>query len=180
MWIARRLEATLFSLDDYYRDLAHLPKSEREKTNFDDPAMFDWRLLEQDIAALGRGETISKPLYDFENHIRRTHRETVTPCRFVIVEGLFALHDPALRRLYGTSVYVHLDDDVCFARRMERDIRERGRSRESVLAQYEATVRPMCEKYVRPTRAHASVVVRGDDPLAQSAEAVMAHLRAIA
>lgn len=175
-FLARRLDATVFSFDDYYRDLSHLPPSERARTNFDDPAMFDWELLERHAAALARGERISKPVYDFRTHTR-AGGEAMIPGGAVILEGLFALHHAGIRRLYGTAVFVDLEDETCLARRMERDIRERGRTRESVIEQYQTTVRPMCERYVRPTRAFADVTVRGDAPLERSAAEVEEHAR---
>ncbi|MSV29966.1 MAG: uridine kinase [Bryobacterales bacterium] len=175
--LVRRLGATHFSLDDYYRDLSHLSMAERAGANFDDPAMFDWDLLEQDVSALSRGEAIHKPLYDFSTHARKSDAEAVQPRPVLIVEGIFALYHEPVRRLFGTAVFVELPDDVCYARRLARDIQERGRSRESVYLQYAATVRPMCERYVLPTSAFADVIVSGGQPVEISADAIEAHMR---
>ncbi len=175
--LVKRIGATHFSLDDYYRDLSHLSLAERAGANFDDPAMFDWDLLEKDVSALIRGEAIHKPLYDFSTHTRKSDAEAVQPRPVLIVEGILALHHEPVRRLFGTAVFVELPDEVCYARRLARDIRERGRSRESVYSQYTETVRPMCERYVLPTRSFADVIVSGGQPVEISANAVEEHMR---
>ena len=175
--LVKRLGATHFSLDDYYRDLSHLSLAERAGANFDDPAMFDWDSLEKDVSALIRGEAIHKPLYDFSTHTRKSDEEAVQPGPVLIVEGILALYYEPVRRLFGTSVFVELSDEVCYARRLARDIRERGRSRESVYVQYTETVRPMCERYVLPTRSFADVIVSGGQPVEISANAVEEHMR---
>ena len=103
--------------------------------------------------------------------------QSFQPAPFVILEGLFTLHWPELRRLLGTRVYVDMTDDVCLQRRQERDVRERGRTPESVVEQFRATVAPMAERYVRPTQAHAHVVVFGSAPIEEAVERVLEHVR---
>jgi len=175
--LAARLPAPVLSLDDYYRDLSYLALGERERQNFDDPAMIDWPLLRENLRAFRQGREMAKPVYDFTTHTRSAKVERLPPGPMLIVEGLFALYDEEVRALSSTRVFVSLDDAVCFARRLARDMRERGRSRESVLRQYNETVRPMAERYVLPTRAFADVVVSGDARLEESAAAVIAHAR---
>jgi uridine kinase len=115
------------------------------------------------------------PNYDFATHSRTCEVTRIPAARFVIVEGLFALYWPEVRALLGTRVYVDTRDEVCFERRLARDTRERGRTEESVRRQYAATVRPMAELHVWPTRRYADVIVSGESPLAQTSAAVLAH-----
>ena len=175
--MAGRLGAPILSLDSYYRDMAHLPLEERARTNFDEPGALDADLLIAQVRSLASGDRIERPVYDFARHTRAPEIEELAPAEYVIVEGLFTLYWEALRRLYGTKVYVEADDALCFARRMERDVRERGRSPESVRWQYNETVRPMAERYVYPARLFADVIVSGTAPLAESAALVLSHLK---
>lgn len=175
--LSGELRAPVVSLDSYYRELAHLPLEERARMNFDEPAALDEALLLAQVRALAAGRAIDRPVYDFSRHTRSGQFERIEPAPFVIVEGLLALYWPELRALYGTKVYIDAaDDEVCFRRRLERDVRERGRTPESVYAQYQATVRPMAERYILPTRAWADLVVSGVEPLELSAAAVLAHV----
>jgi len=119
---------------------------------------------------------MEKPVYDFATHTRSPQSERIVPGETVIVEGLFALYWEEIRELFHTSVFVTLHDHVCLSRRIERDTKERGRSRESVLAQYNKTVRPMNEKYILPTKTFADIVVDGENPLERSTALIMAHI----
>ena len=164
--LARTLGGLHFSLDTYYRDLSHLPAAERALQNFDDPSMIELPLLAAHLEALARGETIDRPLYSFSEYIRIPGQtETIRPESAVIVEGLFTLYFPQLRPLYQLSVFVDTADDVCFERRLKRDMEERGRSPESVRQQYDATVRPCGLAFVRPLIDFADLIVDGTDPL---------------
>lgn len=177
--LARNLNGIHFPLDNYYRDLSHLPPAERALQNFDDPALIESPLLVADVAALARGETIERPLYDFSTHSRIPDRtETVRPGAFLIVEGLFALVYPELLPLYQLRVYVETADELSFERRLKRDVNERGRTPESVRRQYEATVRPSSLTWVRPSAANADLVVDGADALDWKVERVLTELRA--
>ena len=176
--LARMLDGIHFPLDNYYRDLAHMPHAERLKQNFDDPEMIESSLLARQVATLARGETIERPLYDFSTHTRvQGKTQTMHAGAFLLVEGLFALYYPALLPLYQLRIYVETPDDVCFARRLKRDMEERGRTAESVERQYEATVRPASEKYVRPSGANADLTVDGTEALDWKVEQVLAALR---
>ena len=174
--LASTLDAPILSLDSYYRDAAHLPFAERVRINFDDPGSLEHELLAQQLAALIEGDEIAVPVYDFAGYVREARTERLRASRFVLVEGLFALYWDDVRRLAPTKVFVDAADEICLARRMERDIRERGRTVESVIEQYAGTVRPMAELYVRPTRAFADVVVSGYEPLDLSLQMVLAHI----
>lgn len=176
--LARELDGIYFPIDNYYRDLSHLPFSERVKQNFDDPALIESSLLAAHVAALARGESIERPLYDFATHTRVPDRtEALRAGNFVLVEGLFALYYPELLPLYQFRVYIDTPDDICFERRMRRDTVERGRTPESVRLQYETTVRPSSISFVRPCRAHADLVIEGTEALDWKVEQVLAELR---
>jgi uridine kinase len=174
--LAERLDAALFHLDSYYRELDHLSLVQRAHYNFDSPEALDSELLLEQARQLYRGQTIHRPVYDFTTHTRTGETLPLAPRTYVIVEGLFALHWEPLRHMQGTKVFVDLGEETCLERRIERDIRERGRSRESVLEQYRSTVVPMARQYVYPTRAFADILVTGDDDIAREVEAVLAHV----
>ena len=175
--LARQLNGIHFPLDNYYRDLSHLPFAQRVEQNFDDPALIESPLLVSDVAALARGVPIERPVYDFARHIRVPECcETVKPSAFVLVEGLFALHYADLLPLYQLRLYVDTADDICFSRRLKRDVEQRGRSEESVRRQYECTVRPASLRFVRPSAAHADLVLDGAEALDWKVEQVLAAL----
>ena len=176
--MARMLRGLRFHLDDYYLDLGHLPLEERTQKNFDDPAMIEVPLLARHIAALARGDSIDRPVYDFATYTRMPGRtERVTSGPFLIVEGIFALYFAELLPLYHLRIYVDAPDELCFERRMKRDLDERGRSEESVLYQWENRVRPSSMKFVRPSAENADVVVDGSGALDWKVERVMAEMR---
>ena len=175
--LAARLHSPILSLDHYYRDLSHLFLDERAGSNFDEPAALEHELLIAEVADLHEGRPIAVPTYDFSTHTRTRESQVFQPAPFVIIEGLFTLHWEELRRLLGTSVYVDMPDDVCLQRRTERDVRERGRTPESVTAQFQATVAPMAERYVRPTLQYADIVVPGSIPIDEGVTRVLDHVR---
>lgn len=178
-WLAERLEGqgtAVLAMDAYYRDLSHVAEPERASHNFDAPEAFDWDLLRAHLTALSEGRPVGMPVYDFATHTRTLQTHPLVPGRFVVFEGLLALHDAAVRRLLSTTVFVRADNAVCLARRIERDMRERSRTRESVERQYRETVLPMARKWVLPQETHASVIVDGRRPLAVSGRAVLARL----
>jgi uridine kinase len=176
--LARELDGIYFPIDNYYRDLGHMPFSERVKQNFDDPALIESSLLAKHVVALARGEMIERPLYDFSSHTRVLDRtEGIRAGSLVLVEGLFALYYPELLPLYQFRVYVDTPDDLCFERRMKRDTMERGRSADSVRVQYETTVRPSSMSYVRPSAIHADLTIDGTAALDWKVEQVLAEMR---
>jgi uridine kinase len=130
------------------------------------------------LAALIEGAEIAVPVYDFVAYVRESRTHKLLASQFVLVEGLFALYWDDVRRLARTKVFVEAADEICLARRLERDIRERGRTVETVIEQYAATVRPMADLYLRPTRAFADVTVSGCEPLDLSLQMVLKHVAA--
>jgi uridine kinase len=161
------------TLDSYYFALDHLSWEERAAMNFDHPDSLDWPLIREHVAALARGETIAEPVYLFAQHTRAAEPRVVTPGEFAIVEGLFTLHDAAVRAQWELSIFVATPDEVCFERRKRRDQLERGRDVASIERQYAATVRPMAEQFVRPSARYADVILSGDNPL----DAVLTRVR---
>ena len=180
--LARTLGGVHFSLDSYYRDLSHLPMAERAQRNFDDPAMIESPLLAAHVAALARGEAIQRPVYDFASYTRLPHQtQTVGPIvgpgACLLVEGLFALYFPELRPLNHLKIYVDTQDDLCYSRRLRRDIEERGRDEQSVRQQYDSTVRPCAIAFVRPLIDFADLVVDGSDALDFKIEQVLTAMK---
>ena len=177
--LAHALGGIHFHLDNYYRDLGDIPYSERIKKNFDDPAMIESELLVRQVAALARGESIERPIYDFSTHTRVVGQtEHVDAGPFLVVEGLFALYYKELLPHYSLRVYVDTPDSLCFERRMKRDVEQRGRTPESIRRQYEATVRPAGIAFVRPSAVNADLTIDGTDALDWKIEQVLAELRA--
>ena len=174
--LCERLKATILHLDSYYCDLAHLDVEQRSHSNFDAPQAIDSTLLIEHVRELSKGQTIEKPIYDFKIHARTDRTERVTPGEFVIIEGLFALYWEEIRALLATKVFVDLGEEICLARRVERDMRERGRTRESVLEQFRTTVKPMAERYLYPTRKFADLVLTGDDDIRDEMQQVLSRI----
>jgi uridine kinase len=176
--LARSLDGVHFHFDNYYRDLSHLPMAERAQQNFDDPALIESPLLAAHVRALARGESINRPVYKFATYVRDPERtETVHPGAFLLVEGLFALYYDELLPLYQLRIYVDTPDELCFERRLKRDMEERDRTPESVRRQYDATVRPSSLTIVRPSAVHADLVVDGAGALDWKVERVLTEMR---
>lgn len=171
-----RFGGCVIDLDSYYLDRSALPPHDRSRINYDEPAAIDATLLVEHLVLLARGEAVDKPLYSFKEHAR-VGVEVVSPARLVIVEGLFTLWWEPLRSLLEVKVFVDAPPDVRLIRRIRRDVAERGRVVEQVLQQYIDTVRPMHERYVEPTRAHADVVVANDGPIQGAVEWLVTAVR---
>ena len=150
---------TVISHDNYYKRHDELTYEERCLINYDEPAAFETELMVEHLAALRRGETIQCPVYDFTVHNRSNDFLTIVPKRVIIVEGILIFADEALRELMDIRIFVDTDADVRLCRRIKRDVNKRGRTLESVLTQYQTTVKPMHEKYVEPSKRFANIVV---------------------
>ncbi len=168
---------TLLDLDSYYLDRTGLSRESRDCLNFDEPGAFDLSLLLQHLRQIRDGCPIEKPRYSFKDHTR-SGVETVHPAPIVLVEGLFVLWWEELRSLLNLKVYLDAPEDLRLMRRFKRDVEFRGRTTESVLRQYEATVRPMHDLYIAPTRAHADLVLVNDRDVGACVRAVCTALRA--
>jgi uridine kinase len=137
--------------DSYYRNLDDMPLDFRRQANFDHPDAFDGELLLNHLEALRAGQCIEQPVYDFVTHTRRPGTIRVVPLPVIIVEGILVFYDARMRRLMDIKIFVDCDADIRFIRRLERDLRERGRCVESVMEQYVTTVRPMHLQFVEPS-----------------------------
>ena len=176
--LAHRLPGTaIVGLDSYYRGMEEIPLEQRKKVNFDHPDALDWELLHQHLQDAAAGRAFEEPVYSFADYARTSETRRIEPGEFLIVEGLFVLYWPELREMLDTKVYVETDAAVCFARRLARDVAERGRTVESVREQYERTVRPGAEWFVSPCAKHADLTVSGEEPLDRSTAAVLKALR---
>jgi uridine kinase len=145
--------------DDYYKDQSDRPMEERVKTNYDHPDAFDNDLLLAQINDLINGKTINKPTYDFLKHTRSDVTEVCYPCDVLILEGLFVLEDPKIRNILDVKVFVDTAADIRFIRRLLRDVKERGRTMDSVVTQYTNTVRPMHESFIEPSKRYADIII---------------------
>ena len=176
--LALQLSATLFPLDFYYRDLSHLSLERRDHYNFDHPDSLEHDLIVAHVASLRERRSIDRPTYDFSTHSRVPGvTEHITPTEFILVEGILALHYGDLLPLFDFTVYVDAPHHVCLRRRIDRDVRERGRTEESVRQQFEIYAMPMADEYVLPSRRRASLTVDGTEALDWSVELVLAGLQ---
>ena len=145
--------------DNYYKSHSDMPFEERKKLNYDHPDAFDTQRMVEDLKALCRGETIQSPTYDYTIHDRSDVTVEVRPTKVVIVEGILIFENQALRDLMDIKIFVDTDADVRILRRIMRDVKERGRSLDSVVNQYLTTVKPMHEQFVEPSKRYADIVV---------------------
>lgn len=160
---------SLLHMDSYY--LPSQPKSNMTKSghpNFDHPDAFDWNLLRQHLGKLKNGEAIEAPIYDFTTSSRTGKTQTIGPCKVILFEGIFTLFDQEIRDNLDIMAFLHVDSDIRFTRRLHRDVKERGRSLESVIEQYYETVRPMYQKYLDPQRQYADFIVGEETDIAAS------------
>lgn len=150
--------------DNYYRDQSHLAREERKSTNYDHPDSLETELLVQHLLTLKSGRPIAMPIYDFTQDTRSSETQRVDPAPVILVEGILIFVEKELRDLMDVRIFVDTDADVRLIRRMRRDIAERGRTLDSVVQRYMATVRPMHQEFVEPSKRYADIIVpRGGD-----------------
>ena len=154
-----RDDITVLSHDNYYKRHDELSYEERCLINYDEPNAFDTSLMAYHLDCLRHGEAIDCPVYDYTVHNRSNDTVRVIPKKVIIVEGILIFENPSLRELMDIRIFVDTDADVRLCRRIKRDVNKRGRTLESVLTQYQQTVKPMHEKYVEPSKKHANLVV---------------------
>lgn len=145
--------------DHYYKDLSHLSAEERTRCNFDHPGALDAALFIEHIGNLRRGRAIERPVYDFTQHKRAPETVRVEARPAILIEGILIFENEGLRDLMDLKIFVDTDADVRFIRRLLRDIRERGRTLESVVEQYQKTVRPMHLEFVEPSKRYADIII---------------------
>lgn len=152
-------KVALITQDSYYRNLADMPLDERHQVNFDHPDSIDSEMLANHLKRLKLGQPIEMPIYDFRTHTRSEKTERIEPKPVIIVEGILIFAEPKILNLLDVKIYVDTPDDIRFIRRLQRDIRERGRTVESVIEQYFSTVRPMHLEFVEPSKRYADIII---------------------
>ena len=180
--IIRAMEPVPVSLlhhDSYYRDHPDLSDQERARLNYDHPDVLETPLLADHLRELLAGQAVEEPVYDFTTHSRTDETRRIEPNPVVIVDGILILAEPELRELMDIRVFVETDSDLRFIRRLLRDTQERGRSVDSVIRQYQATVRPMHLEFVEPSRRHADVIVPFGRENRVAISMLVARLRAL-
>lgn len=150
---------SLIELDSYYLDRGDQPLEERQKANYDHPDAFDWALLNDHIAALSNGASVSVPIYDYTAHDRSGEVRVVSPAKIIVVDGILVLWESTLRERFDLKIFVDTAADIRLIRRIRRDVAERGRTAEYVIQQYLDTVRPAHERFVEPSKRHADVII---------------------
>jgi len=149
----------ILSHDSYYRDFVDLPKDILDRQNFDHPDSLESELLVRHLKALKQGMVVETPIYDFKVHRRAAESRRVEPRKVILVDGILIFAEAELRKLFDVKIYVDTDADIRLIRRLKRDIAERGRSVESVVSQYESTVRPMHMEFVEPSKRYADLII---------------------
>lgn len=151
--------SVILPMDNYYKDMSHVPFEERKKYNYDHPDMIEFSLLVDHLKELLDGKSIKLPEYDFAKYTRTGNFTLLVPKPVIIIEGIFALYYEELRKFYDLSIFVDAESDVRFIRRLERDIKERGRTIDSVINQYLNMVKPMHDAYVEPSKKYADLII---------------------
>ena len=152
----------IINQDSYYKDLSYMPYEERIKQNFDHPDSIDIGLFKSQLEQLINGKAIEMPTYDFSGHKRSITTRHIPYSSIIIVEGIFVLYYLPLCKLYTIRVFIDASEDIRFKRRVDRDIKERGRTKEAVKTQYQSTVQPMHKKFVEPSKNNADLIVKGE------------------
>ena len=166
-WLAGLLEKSLsgkagrISLDDFYRDRSHLSPAQRIRINFDNPSAIDWAEFKKVLASLAKGRSVRSPAYDFTTHSRRSHWRILKPKEVMLVEGLWLLRSPSLRRYFDLKIFLECCQSTRLRRRLARDLKSRGRTRASVLQQFRTTVQPMHQKFIESQKKWADMVQIG-------------------
>lgn len=165
--------------DDYYLDQKNVPMAKRYELNYDHPRSFDNELLFNDLEKLLAYQAIERPVYDFEAFTRSENVVHVEPKKIIIIEGILILENKKIRDLADIKLYVEADDDTRLIRRILRDMKERGRSIESIINQYESTVKPMYHKYIKPTKRFADVIIPNDQKHDIAVDLIVAKIKYI-
>ena len=172
-------DITVLRHDDYYNDQSDLSMEERYKTNYDHPSSLDNDLLVEHLETLLDNKPIMKPIYDFVLHNRSDKKELVNPTNIIILEGILVLADQRIRNLSDIKIYVESDDDIRFIRRLQRDIKERGRTVDNVVNQYLTTVKPMHYKFVKPSKRFADIIIPNDNKHNVAVDIIVTKMKSI-
>jgi uridine kinase len=167
-------------LDSYYLDRGDEPLEERRLANYDHPDAFDWTLLNDHMAALVNGASVEVPIYDYVQHSRSGQTRTVAPKKIIVVDGILVLWESALRDRFDLKIFVDTAGDVRLIRRLQRDVAERGRTPDNVIAQYLETVRPAHEQYIEPSKRYADVIIPEGGLNRPALDVILARVRELA
>ncbi len=173
-------QVSLIKLDSYYVERSNEPLEQRAAANYDHPDAFDWDLMNDHLAALTAGASVQVPVYDYAIHDRSDRQETVHAAKVVVVEGILVLWEPRLRERFDLKIFVDTPPDLRIIRRLQRDVAERGRTPESILDQYLATVRPSHELFIEPSKRYADVIVPEGGLNRPALEVLLARVRELA
>lgn len=165
--------------DSYYKELSGLPPAQRDEINFDHPNSLETELLIRHIASLRDGKAVEVPIYDFSTDSRTGQTITVQPCQVILVEGILIFAEPELRKMFDVKIFVDTDADLRLIRRLQRDMKERGRTAESVIRQYQLTVRPMHLEFVEPSKRYADIIIPEGGFNAAAMDMVVARVEAL-
>jgi len=172
-------KAVIIQEDSYYKDLSDVPYKERVGRNFDHPDAFDHDLLARHLLQLLNGEAVSHPIYDYKLHTRSKETKTVRPGNLIILEGILIFSKAQLRELIDCRVFIDTPLDICFIRRLKRDIEERGRTVDSVIKQYTETVRPMYLQFIEPSKQYADILISGEVKNSESVDILITKINAL-
>jgi uridine kinase len=165
--------------DSYYKNNSALSIDERNQQNFDHPDAIDIELFNKQLVSLLGGKSVEIPIYDFSIHNRRNQRQFVRPCRIIVIEGILTLYFDSLRKLMNIKVFVDTPDNIRFTRRLSRDVKERGRTIKSVTNQYEKTVKPMYDQFVKPSRDLADIIITDGVQNKEAIDALMSNINVL-
>jgi uridine kinase len=165
--------------DSYYKNNSALSIDERNQQNFDHPDAIDIELFNKQLVSLLGGKSVEIPIYDFSIHNRRNQRQFVKPCRIIVIEGILTLYFESLRKLMNIKVFVDTPDNIRFKRRLSRDVKERGRTIKSVTNQYEKTVKPMYDQFVKPSRDLADIIITDGVQNKEAIDALMSNINVL-
>ena len=165
--------------DSYYKNNSALSIDERNQQNFDHPDAIDIELFNKQLVSLLGGKSVEIPIYDFSIHNRRNQRQFVKPCKIIVIEGILTLYFQSLRKLMNIKVFVDTPDNIRFTRRLSRDVKERGRTIKSVTNQYEKTVKPMYNQFVKPSRDLADIIITDGVQNKEAIDALMSNINVL-
>jgi uridine kinase len=172
-------KAVIIQEDSYYKDLSDVPYEKRLGRNFDHPDAFDHELLVKHLLQLLNGETVSQPVYDYMLHTRSKEIKTVEPRFLIILEGILIFCKTNLRELMDYRVFIDTPLDICFIRRLKRDMEERGRTMDSVIRQYTEMVRPMYLQFIEPSKQYADILVNGEERNSEAVDILTTKINAL-
>ena len=158
-------KATVLGLDSYYKNFSNLTFDDREKINFDHPDSFNFSMLKNHINLLIKNEKIKSPIYDYKKHKRKKYSKTIYPKKLIFIEGTLIFYFKEITKLMSLKIFIETNEEVCFKRRLNRDIKHRGRTKDTIHRQYHKTVKPMFDKYVKPLKSKADLIISGESNL---------------